>query len=92
MGVFVIFPPGSFIPGALYLRLFILLKIKTALLTVILWMAYPVYEYLICTRILCTDESNIRIDLLLIYPLLLVLSLVTRVNYYRLKNVTILVD
>lgn len=36
-----------------------------------LWAAYSVYEYLMYTRVLCSGECNIRIDLLLIYPALL---------------------
>jgi hypothetical protein len=39
-----------------------------------LWAAYGYYEYLMHTRVLCTGECNIRIDLLLIYPLLLLIS------------------
>lgn len=35
------------------------------------WAAYAGYEYLMFTRVLCTGECNIRVDLLLLYPLLL---------------------
>jgi hypothetical protein len=35
------------------------------------WLAYALYEYLMFTRILCSGECNIRVDLLLIYPALL---------------------
>jgi hypothetical protein len=38
------------------------------------WGAYAVYELLMNARILCSGECNIRVDLLLIYPLLLALS------------------
>lgn len=41
------------------------------LVLALLWLAYSVYEYLMCTRVLCSGECNIRIDLLLIYPALL---------------------
>lgn len=37
----------------------------------LLWLAYAVYEYLMVARVLCSGECNIRIDLLLIYPLLI---------------------
>ncbi len=37
----------------------------------LLWFAYAVYEYLMYARVLCSGECNIRIDLLLIYPVLL---------------------
>jgi len=34
------------------------------------WAAYLVYEYLMYARVLCSGECNIRVDLLLIHPLL----------------------
>ena len=40
------------------------------------WAAYMMYEYLMHWRILCTGECNIRVDLLLIHPVLGILSLV----------------
>lgn len=40
------------------------------------WALYMVYEYLMYARVLCSGECNIRVDLLLLYPLLLILSLV----------------
>jgi hypothetical protein len=41
-----------------------------------LWTVYLVYESLMRWRILCTGECNIRVDLLLIYPVLGVMSVV----------------
>lgn len=41
----------------------------------LMWAAYLVYEYLMRWRILCTGECNIRVDLLLIYPVLGFMSL-----------------
>ena len=38
------------------------------------WLVYAVYETLVRARVLCSGECNIRVDLLLIYPLLLALS------------------
>ncbi len=36
------------------------------------WALYAGYEALMYARILCTGECNIRVDLLLIYPALLI--------------------
>ena len=36
-----------------------------------LWLLYGIYESLVYARILCSGECNIRVDLLLIYPILL---------------------
>jgi hypothetical protein len=44
------------------------------------WALYMVYEYLMYARVLCSGECNIRVDLLLLYPLLLVLSVVAVVR------------
>jgi hypothetical protein len=44
---------------------------REILVLAVFWVAYALYEYLMFTRILCSGECNIRIDLLLIYPVLL---------------------
>jgi hypothetical protein len=50
-----------------------------------LWILYDIYEYVMYTRILCSGECDIRVDLLLIYPLLVGLSLASTLLYYRKK-------
>lgn len=40
------------------------------LVLALLWVAYAGYEYLMYRRVLCSGECNIRVDLLLIYPVL----------------------
>ena len=50
----------------------------------LMWTAYLVYESLMRWRILCTGECNIRVDLLLIYPVLGLMSVVAVV--YGLKR------
>ena len=40
------------------------------LVLAMLWVAYAIYEYFMYTRVLCSGECNIRVDLLLIYPAL----------------------
>jgi hypothetical protein len=47
------------------------------------WLAYSAYETAMRVRWLCTGECNIRVDLLLIYPLLLVISVVALVALVR---------
>lgn len=47
------------------------------------WAAYAVYEYLMHLRVLCSGECNIRVDLLLIYPVLLLLSIAGVVTAIR---------
>lgn len=44
---------------------------RSFLVLALLWAAYSLYEYLMLTRVLCSGDCNIRVDLLLIYPALL---------------------
>jgi len=76
MAVLIDKPWLALIPAMLFGSLFKLSKSKPALIVGGLWLAYAAYEYLMKYRILCGGECNIRIDLLAIYPLLLLLSLV----------------
>jgi len=43
------------------------------------WAAYAAYESAMDMRILCSGECNIRIDLLAIYPALLLLTLIAAI-------------
>ncbi len=43
------------------------------------WLAYAGYEYAMLRRWLCSGECNVRIDLLLIYPALGLVSLAAMV-------------
>jgi hypothetical protein len=49
---------------------------KGALVLAISWLSYAGYEFLMYRRILCTGECNIRVDLLLLYPALLLASMI----------------
>ena len=39
------------------------------------WLGYALYEYAIYRRWLCSGECNIRVDLLLLYPVLVAISI-----------------
>jgi hypothetical protein len=54
-----------------------------AVATGIAWLLYAVYETGMKQRWWCSGECNIRIDLLLVYPMLLVLTAVGMVNLLR---------
>ena len=68
-------------PAALFIYLFWISKSRFILLTAILWLAYLPYEYAMKYRILCSGECDIRIDLLLIYPVLVFVSLLSLVAF-----------
>jgi len=58
---------------------------KMAAAAAFAWAAYGGYEYLMFTRILCTGECNIRIDLLVVYPMLLLTSLLAVIFAIRTR-------
>ena len=62
-------------PAVLFAVLFALSKSRIALTAGLLWLAYFPYEYGMKLRLLCSGECNIRIDLLVLYPVLILVSL-----------------
>ena len=61
----------ALVPAALCLAVYLYSRRRLALLSAGLWLFYCAYEYGMTLRVLCSGECNIRVDLLLIYPLLL---------------------
>lgn len=72
--VFIMAPIFALIPTALFFIFYVKSQRWPILLAAILWGVYTIYEHLMKFRVLCSGECNIRVDLLVIYPLLLVLS------------------
>ena len=68
-------PLLSVLFGLLIVACFKLAHSLLLLATGALWIGYCIYEYLMQTRVLCSGECNIRVDLLLIYRVLLALTL-----------------
>ena len=68
-------PAFAVVLGLLFVACFRQTQARLALVTGSLWILYGIYEYLMQIRVLCSGECNIRIDLLLIYPILLVYSI-----------------
>jgi hypothetical protein len=75
MAIMIEYPWLALVPAALFFYLYSISKARVILVTAILWLAYVPYEYAMKLRLLCTGECNIRVDLLLIYMVLAVLSL-----------------
>jgi hypothetical protein len=74
LSLLTIFPVGALLIGVAFaIATFYRRKLIPGMAAV-LWLAYGVYESLMYARILCTGECNIRVDLLLIYPLLLLIT------------------
>ena len=75
MAVLIVTPWLAVIPGAVFLALYPASRRRLVLAAAVAWLLYLPYEYAMKLRILCSGECNIRVDLLLLYPALLVLSL-----------------
>ena len=61
-------------PGLLFLGLYRRSPDRWILVAGVAWLLYALYELGMRWRWLCSGECNIRVDLLLIYPLLVVAS------------------
>lgn len=64
-------------------------KQRIVLVSAVMWILYGIYEYLISARILCSGECNIRIDLVLIYPILIVSTAVAVVSSVVTKKIDV---
>ena len=84
--VFILAPLLGFIPTIVFLNFYFKLKRWPILLAAILWGAYTIYEYLMHVRVLCSGECNIRVDLLVIYPVLWTISVIAIVAIVRAKR------
>jgi len=86
LGILIMFPLGAAIIGCFYLRMYYKLRVVSAMVAGFFWLIYSIYEFLIYARIFCSGECNIRVDLLIIYPSLLVVSLLSTGLYYHKKR------
>jgi hypothetical protein len=59
---------------------------RTAIVAGVTWLLYAAYETAMRLRWLCSGECNIRVDLLLIYPLLLAATVVGMVSLLRARR------
>ena len=80
---YVMWPWAVVIPAGVLGWLFYRKRIPFVAVAAALWLAYGVYEYLMKVRVLCSGECNIRVDLLLILPVLYIMTVVAVVKYFR---------
>jgi hypothetical protein len=76
MDLFIRFPTLAVLPALLFLVLHRIFSRRAALHAGLAWLLYGLYELGMRQRWLCSGECNIRVDLLLIYPSLGVISIV----------------
>ncbi len=83
MGIFIASPLLALAPAALFFWVHRIRRRPVVLAAAVLWLLYAGYELAMQRRWLCTGECNIRVDLLLIYPVLALLSLAALVSAFR---------
>jgi hypothetical protein len=83
MAVLIDRPWLAAVPGVVFLWLGARAGRRLVLAAAVAWLLYVPYEYGMKWRILCSGECNIRVDLLLLYPGLVVLSILAAVSALR---------
>lgn len=88
MGVmFIVAPFLALLPASIFAWFYLKSRHWVVLIASFLWVLYTAYEYSMKLRILCSGECNIRIDLVLIYPLLLLISILAIMIIIKKKKV-----
>ena len=79
---FIEHPLWAFVPAAAFGALFLVNRRVPILVAALCWAGYATLETLNKARITCSGECNIRVDLLLIYPLLWIVSIMALVVFF----------
>lgn len=88
LGLFIAWPILALVPSTVFTVMVLHCRRLPILLAALAWMAYFPYEQAMKMRLICSGECNIRIDLLLFYPLLLLLSILAVVAYFKARRQT----
>jgi formate hydrogenlyase subunit 3/multisubunit Na+/H+ antiporter MnhD subunit len=86
MAIFIEYPFVAALIGLLLVGLGRLMRRRMVVGIGVVWLLYAVYETGMRQRWLCSGECNIRIDLLLIYPMLLLSLLTAAVSLLRAQR------
>ncbi len=92
LGVLIQVPWLAFVLGALFGGLYRLSDSTVIATASAAWLLYGAYEYLMYFRVLCSGECNIRVDLLLIYPVLVLLGLWALAVFFRARMTSKIVN
>jgi hypothetical protein len=83
MSFLIAYPIWAGLVAVVFLVLFRVSRRKASAVAAASWLLYGAYEMGMRLRWLCSGECNIRVDLLLIYPILLVISAFALVGFAR---------
>jgi len=83
VSLFIRWPLLALVPGLLFLGLYRHARRPLIAFAGVTWLLYGLYEMGMRWRWLCSGECDIRVDLLLIYPALAVVSLLGLIGLLR---------
>jgi hypothetical protein len=86
VSLFIEWPLLAIVPSVVFLAAYGATRRRLTAAAGLAWLLYAAYEMAMRLRWLCTGECNIRVDLLLIYPLLAFLSVVAIVSAIRRRT------
>jgi hypothetical protein len=86
LAILIAYPLLAVLLGVVLLALGSRARRRTAVLCGIIWVLYGVYEIGMQKRWLCTGECNIRVDLLLIDPVLVLTLIAALVSLARSRK------
>jgi hypothetical protein len=86
LGIFIAFPWLALLPALAFIAIGYWSHRTAAWVAAVAWLLYSAYETAMKRRSLCSGECNIRVDLLLLYPILLVLSIAAVVSAVRARR------
>ena len=85
MAVLIEHPLLAAVPGAVFVALFAVSRKLLVLIAAVAWLAYLPYEYAMKLRLLCSGDCDIRLDLMVLYPALLIISVVGLAVFARVR-------
>lgn len=83
LSAFIRWPVLALAPAAMFAALYFHSRRPMVLVAALAWLAYFPYELAMKLRILCSGECNIRVDLLLFYPMLALFTVLAVAAYFR---------
>lgn len=86
LGIFIAWPILALALSTVFTVMYLHCRRLPILLAALAWLAYFPYEQAMKIRLLCSGECNIRVDLLLFYPLLALISAMAVVAYIKAKH------
>ena len=86
LGIFIAFPLLALLPAGIFTFMFSKSRQPIVLIIALTWLVYFLYEQAIKLQLLCSGECNIRVDLLLIYPVVFILSALATYAYVKFSK------